>query len=386
MGKVKKFVGNTDSWTLLSQTPKNYSKDNYYFKTLQDKVNAEWPYRHNRVDVEYETSWGEQKYDSMEVIVQPVKSDKGSDFAIDTRRLVFRDIRESRFRNGSRFRFRPDYGENVDAKDSSSASIWIVTNFENVKPTASAIVVRCNGTLASLYTDPVTNVSSIHYEPVIQTINLTNTVFNYNDDTVTPKSSFTAIVQHNDYTKNYYINQRFVIGYDKVYRIVGLDKFYGLETFDPHNVGLMKVYFELTETSVYDNFDTRLAYNTEPRVIMSGTEDSGVYEVRVVSPTPIPTDLTSDPVKFEAYVYKNGSEVMSGVPITFSYELANLPETVSPSSYVIFETDGNNSFTVSRKRMYLLGDLTITCTVQESDSPTGKEFGTSFKLAMNSPV
>lgn len=41
---------------LLSQTPKNYSKDNFFIKELQDKVNAEWFTRPNRVDVEYETS------------------------------------------------------------------------------------------------------------------------------------------------------------------------------------------------------------------------------------------------------------------------------------------------------------------------------------------
>lgn len=46
---------NVDSSSfMLSQTPPNYDKKNFYIKGLQDKVNAEWPYRANRALIEYE--------------------------------------------------------------------------------------------------------------------------------------------------------------------------------------------------------------------------------------------------------------------------------------------------------------------------------------------
>ena len=54
--KVVDITNSANSYDILSQTPKNYSKDNYFLKELQDKINAEWRYRPNRVDIEYENS------------------------------------------------------------------------------------------------------------------------------------------------------------------------------------------------------------------------------------------------------------------------------------------------------------------------------------------
>ena len=68
--KVVDITNSANSYDILSQTPKNYSKDNYFLKELQDKVNAEWRYRPNRVDIEYENNWGVQTYTPIEVVIQ----------------------------------------------------------------------------------------------------------------------------------------------------------------------------------------------------------------------------------------------------------------------------------------------------------------------------
>ena len=59
--KVKKFyaAGSCDMIThtpldYYTQTPGNYDIDNYYLRELQDKVDAEWALRPNRVITEYE--------------------------------------------------------------------------------------------------------------------------------------------------------------------------------------------------------------------------------------------------------------------------------------------------------------------------------------------
>lgn len=39
--KVSNITNAANKYDLLSQTPKNYSVDNYFLKELQEKVNAE---------------------------------------------------------------------------------------------------------------------------------------------------------------------------------------------------------------------------------------------------------------------------------------------------------------------------------------------------------
>jgi hypothetical protein len=51
----RKIVDTTllsDSYYLLTQTPGNKEKSNYWLKELQDKVNADWNTRPNRANIE----------------------------------------------------------------------------------------------------------------------------------------------------------------------------------------------------------------------------------------------------------------------------------------------------------------------------------------------
>ena len=75
MGKVVKSAYNPNTYNMLSQTPKNYVKDNYYLRTLQDKVDADWEYRPNRVDREGESVRGSLEYVPMEAVVQSIRND-----------------------------------------------------------------------------------------------------------------------------------------------------------------------------------------------------------------------------------------------------------------------------------------------------------------------
>ena len=104
MGKIIKSAYNPNSYNMLSQTPKNYVKDNYYLRTLQDKVDADWEYRPNRVDIEEESVRGSLEYVPMEAVVQSVRNDKGEKVSEDIMRLVFRDIRYSS-KIGTKYRF-----------------------------------------------------------------------------------------------------------------------------------------------------------------------------------------------------------------------------------------------------------------------------------------
>lgn len=383
--KIYNIADTPEMYDILSSTPKNYSKQNYFIKELQDKVNADWKFRPNRVDVEFELTWGKGNYQPIEVVMQSVKSDKGQDLSNDCRRIVFKDIQESRFRLGSKFRFSEKYLlEDFDEEK----NVWLVTNFDRASMTSSVIIERCNGSIGSLVVDEQ-GISKYHYEPVIQGKDLYSTTFRYADPIVAPQSQLTIICQHNEYTKKYFVNQRFIIGYDKVYRITAINKHYSNTTFKPGNIDLIKIYLELTEKSFYDNFETRIAYQMTPEVHLStqgGNLGNWQYSIGFKEPDFIPTDLTSDEIHFyPMVVIQDGTEIPD-IPIKVEISLQNLPSNVNIEKYINFEYDPtDSSFVLSRIKPYLGGNLFVRCSVNEEDSPTGEPFETSFSLVVRKP-
>lgn len=377
--KVVDITNSANSYDILSQTPKNYSKDNYFLKELQDKVNAEWRYRPNRVDIEYENSWGVQTYTPIEVVIQSVRSEKGSAISNDCRRIVFKNILEDRFVIGSKFKFSEKYDLNTEDKNKN---VWLATNTDNVKMTSSMIIERCNGTLGSVYVDNQ-GITQYHYEPVIQGKDLSAVNLFYNEVAVSPQSQLLVIAQHNEFTKKYYINQRFIVGYDKVYRIKAINKFYANSTNDPENVGLMRIYLELTESCIYDNFDTRIAYQNSPGVHLTTIKDSS-YSIKLSKPEYIPVNLTDDPITFTMVVVNERGQEFPEINISVDCVLENLPSGVDQSNYFDYIDNGNNSFDLRRKRIYLNGNLQINCKVNKEESPSGEEFSTSFTMVMGS--
>ena len=256
MGKVYDTSKTPTTYTLATQTPPNMTLDNFYLRNLQDKINDEWDYRSNRVDVEQEKTIGKEDFFSLEVVIQSVRNDKGDKVSDDVRRLVFRDIKHD-VRLGTKFRF----SYNFDLEEpNEDKNIWLSTNKDSASPTAQVVVTRCNMTLGSIFTDE-NGETQYHYEPVIVTTDLSMVNFYYNDVIITPQAQVMIIAQHNEFTKKYFLNQRFVVGYDKVYKVKGVNKFNSLKTYNPQDIGTILLYVELDEISVKDNFETRIAYN-----------------------------------------------------------------------------------------------------------------------------
>ena len=374
--KVKNITHSANKYDILSQTPKNYSKDNYFLKELQEKVNADWNYRPNRVDIEYESEWGQQVYEPIEVVVQSVKSEKGEDISNDTRNLVFQNIFEDRFDLGSRFRFSEDYDY---SKPENAKNVWMVTNQNKVNMTSSVVVERCNGTLGSTVKNPNGTVS-YHYEPVIQGKNLTSVNFSYNETLLSPQSQLLVIAQHNEYTKNYVLNQRFIIGYDKVYRIKAINKFYGRTTFDPMNVGFIYIYMEICEeTNAYDDFEHRIAYqgDLENAVPVTPQIDKQ-YVITFEQPETIPNSFNTESLVFQP-VLKDEKGVV--VPATFNVnvELENLSNPSNLTKYVEYsEEDG--VFTFVKHKIYISGNLVLTWSTTD---PNGQEQQVKISMYMS---
>jgi hypothetical protein len=376
MGKVTDISkGCVGGYMTLSKTPKNRDKGNFFMKELQDKYNAEWKYAPDVVDVEFEKGWGTGEFDWIEVRDQKVRSDKNKAYSDDARRLVFRDIWEKRFRIGSKFRFSERFDESVPE---ASRSVWLATNASYASPATSVVVTRCNGRLGFRLADE-RGISKDYYEPVIFGGELKGVDLYENQTAVSPESELTAVLQHNARTATFYINQRFVVGYDQVYRVKGLNKSYSRTTDDPHDPGLMILYLELTEKSEKDEFgDVLIAYNESHDVIVHDTDEgSGDFAIDWVEPAEFPVRLPTTATVFSARVLSHGEPIEAEVE--FSYELENLPEGVDPDRYVEFEADGN-SFTIRRKRQYPNGNITVVATYIPKN---GEETKSSFSMGMN---
>ena len=323
-----------DPYYLITQTPPNLVKDNYYLHELQEKVDADWEYRPNRVWIEKEDGIGVEKYSPIEVVIQTVKNDKGETVSDDWRNIVFRDIKYPH-RIGMRYRFSYDF----DLKEPDiDKSVWIALNQNSVGPTASQVICRCNGTIKSIWEDHGNGgKTSVHEEPVIQTTKLTSANFLYNEVAVDPKGQLTIIAQHNKYTEQYYINQRFVIGYDRVYKVTNIIKTDSLATYKVKDVGVMRIYLEMDQIGELDDMENRLAYNgrhEEP----TPSETDGNYELVLVKPEFIPT--TFDEIQVKAQVLIDGSPSVNDKPV-FNIEIKD----INPDVTYQYELDKFCSYT-----------------------------------------
>ena len=374
---MRKSVNTTniaDTRYLLSQTPPNYVKDNYYLHELQHKVDADWKYRPNRADIEQETGIGSEEYFPLQVVMQSVQTDKGTKVSDDWRRLVFKDIHYN-VRLGTRYRF----AINCDpALPVEQKSIWIGVNQDSVSPTAQQVVARCNGTLGSIYVAEDGS-KSYHYEPVVQTTELKQSTTAFNDVAVDPRGQLIIIAQHNKYTKDYYINQRFVIGYDRVYKVSNIIKTGALATYDPYDVGVMQIYLEMDQISDYDDFEMRIAYNGRIDETVTPEPEPPVdnYQIRVAEPAPLPAELGYDGIEFASYVY-NGEE-QTDTPVEVSLKLGD--EEVS--EYVEFEKIDGNRFKLTKTYRYVLEKLTVRVYVGAGESPVGQELSYEFQLDLS---
>lgn len=406
MSKIVKTTHNPNPYNILSQTPPNFVKDNYYLRTLQDKVEADWDYRYNRADIDFETIIGSNAYEDLEVVIQNIKNDKGEKVADDYRRLVFRDIKFP-VRLGQKYRFPYEF---VDGNTELNKNVWLTVNHDSIMGTASAVVRRCNGTIASIYKNSETQMNELHYEEAISSTALSSTNFDFDPAIVTQKSDLTIIVQFNKYTEQYYVNQRFIVGYNQVYKVTAIQNTDSLNTYNPKDVGVIILYANVDEKSAKDDFVKRLAYNNEDDdVPATDPVIDGDYTYKVYKPLPIPTELYSDPTEFGVGLF-NSEVLVENKPITINIQLGrvselgnldgvdlNSPNIIKTydgkylsmtdvddaSNYV--ETVSNNGFgvfVIRRLRYYAQKDAVITAKLAAEDSPSGNEMVQAIVLSL----
>lgn len=385
-----------DTRELFSQTPPDFAEDNYYLKTLQMKIDADWPYRPNRKWVEEEEGPGIEKYNPLEVVIQTIKGDKGEAISDDYYRLVFKDCQKVT-RIGARYRFA--YEPNITVPDSKK-NIWIAINQTRLKPTASQTVVRCNGTIGSLYIDENKKIIR-HYEPIVQPDKLSGAnTMSQNEVATDLNGGKVILAQFNKYTQQYYINQRFFIdtnAYERehqpVYKIVNIARSNTLTTYDSTDVGLIRIYYEVDQIGAQDDVENRIAYNgvqneqitpetDQPSVPSNEIHEEDVVEhnyiFSITEPSVIPETLTTLTFKPEL---KDNNITIDGIITKCEYGLigAYYASKVPVDNYIDFSANEDGSYTISRKKKDSTMKVNVVC---KATAPNGSIYEINFSMKL----
>lgn len=374
MGKILKTSDVINPYNLISQTPKNFSLKNYWISTYQDKVDVDWEFRDNVIDVEKEQTRGESDYVQMEAVIQGIRGDKGEKVSDDLKRLVFRSIRDE-VPLGTKFRFALSFNPNAPLREKNC---WLTTNKDTTNITAGAVITRCNGTIASIYEEEGKQ-PTLHYEEIYADTNLKSTGLKNNDTILVANSDIVILAQFNKYTHQYYINQRFIVGLDRVYKVTAINKYNSLTTYNQADVDFVILYLNQEQTSEKDNFETRLAYNKSQEYVVEPEPEPeptpvGEYKLVVKEPKIIPNTLYSEEgaTKFVVFLQdSDGKDIATDIKVDCEFSIAK-PERF----FNCVELD-NNTFEIESK-----GYASAPLIVKFSTTYGGKDYEIQFSLRL----
>ena len=264
MGQIIDTTNIIDSaMKVKARTPKNMVIENEYLTKLQQKIDYEWTYRYNHVDIEEEDIFGTEKYNPIEVVIQSVYSDTlKKTMSDDWKKLVFRNIKHP-IKLGKRYRFETSFNPEIPIEQKN---IWITVNYDTVNPTCAIVVRKCD----SILTFVEKNTGEVHFEPVILESETKNINFWRDETIVLAQGEIIAMMQYNDYTKGIKINNRFFVGAtdmrDKannwIYKVKAVRKYQGETTYDVNSIPLITVILEKDDLGPDDDRLTRVAVNS----------------------------------------------------------------------------------------------------------------------------
>ena len=271
-------------------------------------------------------------------------------------------------------------------------NIWMALNQGQSIETSSQVVCRCNGTLGSVYVDD-NNKTHYHYEPVIQPSKLSSYGQWINDVSVDPKGAIILIAQYNKYTAQYYMNQRFIYGaidpqitkdgnqiirkdFAQVYKVTNIIKDESQTTFDPNDIGIIRIYLDVDQLGELDDVPRRIAYNDvvpdpNPRKDYIDEDEKEIYSLQVVEPTILPDHLGNEDMLIQLAVFDHHHKDtlikvnISDVSLTGSM----YAEYADVNDFVELSEVSFNTFKLHRKKSELTFSVKLLCEAEMNDEP-----------------
>lgn len=383
---------------LKSKVKKNMVGDNYYIDSLQHKINNEWLYRYNLIDIEEENTrqncYTKEKpnYSPIDVVIQTVITDKGIKLAEDWKKLVFRNLKHLN-PLGKRFRFSLDFEKNVEyteAEKEIESSIWLTVNKDSASPTKGIVVRRCNtnivigGSPTLSYDD----IEEYHKEPAILEDDFKYINLYYNDRVNLPNAEIYLTMQYNYFTRGIKINDRIVIGdvdledkkNNSVFKVKAVEKFLSRSTFkvgtnlSESDVSLVVLALDKdVHNNTEEDFEHRLAKQSplykvskdnetipedtnDTEVIPPNEENENLDNYSIVFEEDIPSKLLQgEEIIITCNLYNNGIKIDD---IEFEVE-SDLLGTEKDSLYYSIEQTSTNVFVLTNNRPYLNNKLSL---------------------------
>lgn len=358
---------------------KNLSKDNYYLKMLQDKIDYEWYYRYNVVDIEEEKAFGSEQYKPIEVVIQSVYSEKErKTLSDDWRKIIFRDIKYPTERGG-RYKFSLDF-DNPELQDIDK-SIWLTVNDNSTAPDNGIILRRCDTNVVIVSQDG----TDIHREPAIIEDDFKYVNFYYDETITIAQAEIYLIMQYNKYTKNIVINDRFIIGpvdlqdkqNNQIFRVKAIRKFRNSSTFKDGDEKIIFLALDKDDLGPQEDDDlrTRVVVNS-PYYIKEELEDEHTdkqYHIEVVTQDNDKYDsrlLLNKKRDFSCCLYNENDE---RIDVDFDITV-DLLSTDNDIYYYEFIKKNSNEFSIYNKKMYIKDKLKISCQTTYNNQNIEKVF------------
>lgn len=390
------------SMFMKAKCKKNMVGDNYYIENLQHKVNNEWLYRFNVVDIEEEntkqTFYTTEKpvYTPIEVVIQSVKTDKGTTFADDWKKLVFRDYKHPIFR-GKRYRFSLDFEKNptyTEEEKEQKSSIWIGFNQEAVDPTNSIIVRRCNSNIVFAGSPNLSydNITEYHKEPCVLETDFKSINVYMNNTVNINQAEIYAIMQYNYFTQNIRVNDRYIIGdvdteradLNICFKVKAIQRFDNTATFSVGND------LSLSDTSLVIIGLDRDLIGDKDDLINRVTSQPTLYKVgdTPIPPTPeedykIEIDTTCEEVillnevgTYKCILYNQDKSQSYQADFELETELSGAK---NPDTYYQVNKKDSQNFEITNKRPFLSSPLALTFSCL---APNNKKYSLQMKVRL----
>ena len=383
------------SMFLKSKLKKNMVGDNYYINSLQHKINNEWMYRANLIDIEEENNRQNHytkekpKYTPIDVVMQTVITDKGIKLAEDWKKIVFQNLKHPN-PIGKRFRFSLDFEKNLEYTEEEKeieSSIWLTVNKDAISATNGIVIRRCNTNfiIAGSPTFSYDDIEEYHAEPAILEDDFKYINLYYNDRVNLPNAEIYLTMQYNYFTRGIKINDRIVIGdvdlenrkNNAVFKVKAVEKFLSRSTFkvgtnlSDSDVALIMLALDRdTINDTEDDFEHRVAKQVplykiikeDETIIPEETIPDNKEEIEeidnysIIFKEDIPEKiLQGESLEIICDLYKDGIKVEN---IKFEVK-SDLLETDKDSLYYSLEQTAENVFMITNNRPYLTNKLNL---------------------------
>ena len=381
MGRIVDTTNIVDTSTCLNvNLEPNMISDNYYLSSIQDKINYEWEFRANKIDLKEEVKRGTQKYKYVQVAMDDVFDEKTkTTLSDDWRKIIFRDITHDKD-IGKRFLIRNNFNE-INGPE----SVWLLINASKMTATAGGIIRRCNNNIAMKLKD-----GSIHYEPCVLETEFKSINLYYDESIVIPQSQIYMILQYNEYTKKIKINDRYILGAtdledranNDIFKVNATVKFKTGTTFDVSDNKLVYVGLNRDAVDERDDLINRVAYQATSNIdpddkpvvpddpdvpiednynvkLFNLDENKEIYEDKI---------LLDEENNYKIIIYKNGEEVKDLSNFEINY-ISDLVGTDKDEFYyeLSFDKDNKNIFSIMNKRTYVKDKLQINILIKSKD-------------------